>query len=319
MRETQFIKANKAFWQKAEKIANEKILSESDELANIYTKILNDLAYCQSFYPNSNTITYLNKISQLLHQKIYVIQKNKFSSIIEFWKVDVPKSIYNSFSELSLAFIIFSLSVCIGVISAANDESFVRLILGDSYVNMTLENIKKNDPMAVYKSMHQLDMFLAITVNNILVSFNALVYGAAYILGTVYFMLVNGIMLGSFQYFFHTKGLLFDSILVIWIHGTLEISAIIIAGGAGIRLGKSIFYPGRYLRKDSIAKGAKDAIRIIIGLCPVFIMAGFLEGFVTRLTEMPDILKMTIIGLSLTYILWYFVYLPMRLMKRSTH
>jgi uncharacterized membrane protein SpoIIM required for sporulation len=318
MRETQFIKENKTIWQKAEKIANEKILSGTDEIAEIYTKILNDLAYAQSFYPKSNTVPYLNKISQLLHQKIYIIKKNKFSSVIEFWKTDVPKSIYYSFTELKWALVIFIVSICIGIISAANDETFVRLILGDSYVNMTIENIKKNDPMAVYKSMHQVDMFFAITFNNILVSFNALVYGAIYILGTVYFMLMNGIMLGAFQYFFHTKGLLFDSMLVIWIHGTLEISAIVIAGGAGIRLGKSIFYPNRYLRKDSIAKGAKDAIRIIIGLCPVFIVAGFLESFVTRLTEMPDFIKMSIIILSFTYILWYFVFLPIKVIRRNT-
>jgi uncharacterized membrane protein SpoIIM required for sporulation len=128
-------------------------------------------------------------------------------------------------------------------------------------------------------------------------------------------LLYNGIMLGAFQYFFYQKGLLLTSVLTIWIHGTLEISAIIIAGCAGLVLGNSILFPGTYSRLESLKLGAKKGLKIIVGLVPVFIMAGFLESFVTRLTEMPSIVKTGIIFLSAAFIIYYFIIYPIQLHK----
>jgi uncharacterized membrane protein SpoIIM required for sporulation len=203
----------------------------------------------------------------------------------------------------------------IGVVSSAGDSGFVRLILGDSYVNMTLENIDKGDPMAVYKQMNGVDMFLGITFNNIRVSFFAFMMGLLISFGTAWILLSNGIMLGAFQYFFHLHGLLIESVLVIWIHGTLEISSIIIAGAAGITLGNSILFPGTYSRRQSFMIGSREGLKMIICLIPIFTAAGFLESFVTRHTGMPVILSLIIILGSLSFVIWYFVIYPIKLFK----
>ena len=196
-------------------------------------------------------------------------------------------------------------------------EDFVRIILGDSYVNQTLENIDKGDPMAIYKSAGETSMFFAITINNIRVSFMCFVLGALFSLGTVFFLFQNGVMLGSFQYFFYSKGLLIQSMLVIWIHGTLEISAIIIAGSAGLTMGNSILFPGTYTRGQSFIDGSKQGMKILIGLIPVFMMAGFLESFVTRHTEMPVWLSLFIITASFIFIIGYFIVYPIYLNKKQ--
>src|SRR5690606_37843425 len=180
--------------------------------------------------------------------------------------------------------------------------------LGDRYVNMTLENIEKGDPMAVYKSMGTVEMFLYIAFNNIRVSFLAFVAGALFSFGTVFVLFRNGVMLGAFQYFFYQKGLLLTSVLSIWIHGTLEISAIIIAGAAGMVMGNSLLFPGTWSRLESFKRGARRGLKIVAGLVPVFISAAFLEGFVTRHTGMPPWLSISIIGCSAAFILYYFVF-----------
>jgi len=123
-------------------------------------------------------------------------------------------------------------------------------------------------------------------------------------------------MLGAFQYYFFTKGLGWQSILVIWIHGTLEIASIIIAGGAGLVLGNSILFPGTHRRLHSLRRGAKDGVKLMIGLVPVFIVAAFLEGFVTRYSTMPLWLSLAILLASFSFIIWYFVIYPIRLEKR---
>ena len=102
----------------------------------------------------------------------------------------------------------------------------------------------------------------------------------------------------------------------IWLHGTLEISAIIIAGGAGMILGNSILFPGTYKRVYSVQKAAKDAVKVVIGLIPVFIVAAFIESYLTRLTEMPVYFNLIIIGLSALFIIWYFFYYPYYLNKK---
>jgi uncharacterized membrane protein SpoIIM required for sporulation len=178
---------------------------------------------------------------------------------------------------------------------------------------MTLENIDKGDPMAVYKKMNGVDMFMGITFNNIRVSFFAFMMGLLFSFGTAWILLRNGIMLGAFQYFFHIHDLLIDSVLVIWIHGTLEISAIIIAGAAGLTLGNSFIFPGTFSRKQSFMIGAKEGLKMIVSLIPVFLTAGFLESFVTRHTGMPVYLSLTIILGSLIFVIWYFIIYPAQL------
>src|SRR5205085_11591860 len=103
--------------------------------------------------------------------------------------------------------------------------------------------------------------------------------------------------------------------LVVWIHGTLEISAIIIAGAAGLVLGNSLLFPKTFRRIDSLKKGARDGMKMMIGLVPVFIAAAFLEGFITRYSTMPKAISITILVSSLAFIIWYFIIWPIRVGK----
>ena len=289
MKEITFLNQNAAKWEQFESLITSKGATNPDLMADLFVQLTDDLSYSKTNYPKSKTTQYLNSIAERVHQEIYKNKKEKSRRIITFWKYELPFIFKNSHKQLLYAFLIFLIAMLIGIVSAAYDDTFVRLILGDSYVNMTLENIDKGDPLAVYKSMNQIDMFFGITINNIRVAFICFVLGILFSFGTGVMLLYNGIMLGAFQYFFYAKGLLLQSVLVIWIHGTLEISAIIIAGCAGLVMGNSILFPGTYSRGTSFINGAKQGVKIVIGLVPVFIVAGFLESFVTRYSQMPMI------------------------------
>ncbi|MES2591526.1 MAG: stage II sporulation protein M [Bacteroidota bacterium] len=315
MKEITFLNQNAKKWQQFESLISTKSNSDPDLMAELFIQLTDDLSYSKTNYPKSKTTQYLNSIAARVHQEIYKNKKEKSGRIITFWKYELPLIFKNSHKQLFYSFLIFSIAMFIGVISAANDDTFVRLILGDSYVNMTLENIDKGDPMAVYKSMNQVDMFFGITINNIKVAFVCFALGILFSFGTGVMLLYNGIMLGAFQYFFYSKGLLLQSVLVIWIHGTLEISAIIIAGCAGLVMGNSILFPKTYSRGVSFINGAKQGVKIVTGLIPVFIMAGFLESFITRYSTMPMWLSITIIASSLSFIVWYFIIYPIQLNK----
>jgi uncharacterized membrane protein SpoIIM required for sporulation len=310
VKEIIFLKQNARKWEQSEEFLKKKKNRDPDEIAGYFIELTDDLSYSKTFYPGSATTKYLNELAGRFYQLIYRNKKEKRSRIISFWKYELPNEIRRSQKHLAYAFVVFAVSMFIGAISSANDNTFVRLIMGDHYVNMTLENIEKGDPMAVYKKMNETEMFLGITLNNIRAAFAAFTLGVLFSAGSFYVLFTNGVMLGAFQYFFYQKGLFIDSVLTIWIHGTLEISAIIIAGGAGIMIGSSIIFPGTYSRRQSFMNSVKRGIHIIIGLVPMFIVAGFLEGFVTRHTDMPRGLRIGIIGASLIFVIWYFIFYP---------
>lgn len=317
MREAAFVKQNKDKWLTFESVLSNNMAITPDELSSLYIEITDHLSYAKTFYPNSNTEAYLNGLASSAHQKIYKTKKESKNRLLTFFTHEFPLLFRQHHRELLVAFLSFTLFVVIGAFSAANEGDFVRSFLGDGYVNMTIENIEKGDPMGVYKEQGEFNMFLGITLNNIKVALMAFGYGFMLGIGALLIMMQNGIMLGSFQYFFYEQGLLWESVRTIWIHGTIEISVIIIAGCSGLVVGNGMLFPGTYTRLESFIRSVKNGLKILISTIPFFIIAGFLEGFVTRHTEMPDWLAILIISGSLALILFYYVYYPILLNKKE--
>jgi uncharacterized membrane protein SpoIIM required for sporulation len=313
MREALFVKQNSEKWKAYEVLRT----NNPDELAHRFIDITNDLAYAKTFYPKSQTTAYLNGIASVLHQAIYKNKKEEKGRFIRFWKYELPILFYKYRKQLLYSFIFFFITASIGVISAKYDDTFVRLILGDGYVNMTNENIAKGDPFGVYKKQSEFKMFLQIASNNIWVSLLMFASGALFSIGPVFFLMKNGIMIGAFEYYFFSKGLGAESILVIWIHGTLEILSIIIAGGAGLVLGHGLLFPKTYTRLAAFRNSAKDATKIALGILPIIVLAAFFESFITRHTEMPMYLSITILASSLIFMVWYVIIYPIQLHKRN--
>jgi uncharacterized membrane protein SpoIIM required for sporulation len=314
MREPLFVKQNAEKWNRFEQSHTD----DPDEIAERFIKITDDLAYAKTFYPKSKTTAYLNGLAAKLHQSIYKNKSEKSNRFITYWKYELPLLFKTYQRQLLYSFIFFVIFCLMGIVSAKYDPNFLRLILGPEYVDMTNDNIAKGDPFGVYKQQNEFVMFFGIAANNIFVSFLMFVSGIIFSVGCVFYMLQNGLMLGSFEYYFFSKGLGAQSILVIWIHGTIEISSLIIAGAAGLVLGNSFLFPKTYTRLASVKRGAKDGIKMALGLVPLFIIAAFFESFVTRHTEMPVWLSVTILASSLCFMIWYVIIYPNKIYNNQT-
>jgi len=319
MREVAFIKQNKEKWLEFELAIFGKAKKNPDELANLYIQMMNDLSYAQTYYPKSKTVVYLNHLASQIYQKIYKTKRTEKNKFFEFFITDVPLLVYNYRRYLLYAFILFFVTVSMGAISARFDQNFVRLILGDGYVNMTLENIKKGDPMAVYGSGSNWGSFVRITANNLQVGAECYIYGIFCGVGTFYYFLKNTIMIGSFQYFFYEQGVFWKSIRSIWIHGSMEIFAMIIETAAGFILGASILFPKTYSRLNSFKIGFKNSFKIFLSTLPFTFSAGLLEGFITRYSiDMPNWLSSFIILFTLSVISFYYLVYPFIVHKKTT-
>ena len=190
---------------------------DPDVQADRLIHLIDDLSYAKTFYPNSKTSAFINGLAARQFQAIYQSKKRQFSRLFTFWKYELPL-LFSQYHRLYLfTFLFFVLCVTLGAIASKQDPDFVRTILGDGYVEMTEDNIQRGDPFGVYKDSNEFGMFLNIALHNINVALMTFALGLLAGVGTLYMLFYNGIMLGSFQYFFFAKGLGWQSVLVIWI------------------------------------------------------------------------------------------------------
>ena len=312
MREAFFIKKNKERWEKVQK----QPAGDADEMAKDFTQLVDDLGYAKTFYPGSQVTRYINGQASKIYLTIYKNRKEENNRLVTFWKYDLPLTIRRHHVIMLFSFILFVLFFAVGFFSSIHDPGFVRDVLGDSYVDMTENNIADGNPLGVFSHGNAVLAWMGIMINNITVSFMYFVKGLAFGVLTILSLMKEAIRLGAFEYMFFSKGYGLQSTMGVLIHGLLELTAIIIACGAGIVLGKSFLFPGTIKRLDSLKQGAKDGVKIVVGLVPVFIVAALFEGFVTRFYKMPVLINLLLLGTSFIFIAWYFIIYPILLSKK---
>ena len=311
MRESKFIKQNKEKWSEFETLFDEKN-KDSNKLSKLFIQITDDLSYARTYYPNRSVRYYINELAQKVFSTIYKKPKRKKGAISYFLFEEMPSIIYESRFNFIVTFFFFFTAFSIGFVSSHYDKDFPEQILGTDYIEMTKDNIAKKDPMAVYKQDDENKFMMAfrITINNIKVACYAFISGILFGLGTLYIMFSNGIILGAFEYLFYDANIMGEAFLAVFLHGMLEISSIVIAGAAGLTLANGLIFPGTFTRLQALQISGQKGLKILLTTIPLFIMAGTIEGFLTRYTDIPDGIRLFFILLCLAFIIGYYIWLP---------
>jgi uncharacterized membrane protein SpoIIM required for sporulation len=316
MQETDFILQNKEKWKEFEEVLKSPN-KDPERITDLFIETTDDLSYSRTYYPNRSVRVYLNGISQLVYQAIYKNRSGGKNLFRRFWFEDLPIAMWHSRKALLWSFLLFAAGLTVGILSSMHYPQFANIILGDSYIEMTEANIANGDPMAVYKDEEPFGMFFRIAWNNIRIAYGTFVLGILFGIGTVYVIFYNAIMVGAFMYFFIERNLFKESFLAIMLHGTLELSMIVVAGCAGFALARGLIFPGTYTRGQALIQSARNGIKILAGVTILLIYAAIIESFATRYTEMPDIIRLLIILLSFTIVIGYFVVYPRMLYKKG--
>ncbi len=317
MREAVFINQNLDKWKQYEASIENASSVSPDELADIYTDLTTDLSFAQTHYPNSKVTEYLNGLALTIHNEIYSKRYSSREKIKKYWLHDIPLALYDARKEMRISLAVFSLFVLVGVVSTLINVDFARLILGDGYVDMTIENIKAGKPTDVYSGDPETLAFLEITLNNLMVDIKAFTWGIFTSIGTGLYMIANGVMLGVFLTFFAVYGVFGPSFLAVMQHGTIEISTMVIAGCAGIVMGNGWLFPGTYSRIESFKRSAKRGLKVLVSSMPLTVIAGFIEGFITRHTEAPLSLRIGVLVVSALLIIWLYVVMPVKVHREE--
>jgi uncharacterized membrane protein SpoIIM required for sporulation len=314
LREGLFIRRNKEKWEKIE----HGDAQTADETASDFTRLINDLGYAKTFYPASRITAYLNSLASRIYLKIYQNRKESSNRIATFFKYDVPRTMYRHRRIMLMTLGVFLVFFSIGFFSSIHDPGFVRQVLGDAYVDKTEQNIASGNPFDVYAQTNSFVMWIGIMLNNIVVSFTYFFRGLALGIPSVTALGKESIRLGAFEYMFYSKGLGGTAVVIVLLHGMLELSAIIMTCGAGVVLGTGFLFPGTRSRLHAFREAAKDGVKIVVALVPVFMVAAFIEGYITRYYKMPLALSLLLLAVSTFFIVSYFIFYPWYLHKKES-
>lgn len=250
---------------------------ELQELGLLYRQAAADLSALREDATGKSYARFLNLLLSRAHNTIYAGEKSSARSIVHYYRYIYPKIFRNNLRLINAAFLLFLMGALAGVLLAMTRPDFLRSFLGPHMMD-TIDHHKMWTDSVVRAAPAESSRILT---NNITVSFLAFAYGLSGGALTVLLLVFNGVLLGAVG----TACWLADMSLPLWSfvapHGVLELPAIFIAGGAGLRLAQGLLFPGLLSRSDSLAKAGAEAVRLLMGVVPVLIVAGSIEGFIS--------------------------------------
>jgi uncharacterized membrane protein SpoIIM required for sporulation len=276
--------------------------AELQELALLYRQAAADLSVLRQ---DSTSRTYSEHVNHLLaraHHIIYSGRKTNFLTLFRFLRDEYPVILQQNIGYVAASALLFVAFGLVGAALTSARPEFMRHFLGPEMIatmerhTMWTESIVSIAPMESSRIM----------TNNLSVSFVTFASGIVFGLGTFWFLFQNGLMLGVIGAACHH----YEMSQALWSfvapHGSLELPAIIIAGGAGFRLGHAMLFPGALRWRESVARGGIEATRLVSGIIPLLVIAGLLEGFFSPSHALVGF-KFTVGGLLFAMLnLWLF-------------
>lgn len=260
--------------------------SELQELALLYRQTAADLASVREDPSSGNLVRYLNQLLGRAHNLIYMGRKVTRRGIWAFYKDAYPAIFRETFRDTFAAFLLFLAAAITGFLVGLGDPGFARHILGPQMI----QTIEKHQMWTHSILTLKATASSAIMTNNLSVSFAAFAFGITAGIGTVYMMLMNGLLMGVVAVACWREGMSLSLWSFVAAHGVLELPAIFIAGGAGFGIARGLLFPGSLPRRDSLVRAGARSVRLVLGIIPLLIVAGMIEGFISP-TALPVAIK----------------------------
>ena len=217
------------------------------------------------------------------HNLIYSGQPNRPRGIVSFYTRTFPQTFRATWQYSLAATVLFLIGAIVGSGVSLADPGFQRFMLGGPMMDTIERREMWTHGIVTIKPLAS----SAILTNNLSVSFAAFAMGVTAGLGTAWMMLLNGLLIGVVGTACFRAGLSLSLWSFIAPHGSLELPAIFIAGGAGLILGHGLLDPGMLPRREALAESGGRAIRLLLGVIPMLILAGAIEGFISPVALPP--------------------------------
>ena len=280
-----FIVRNAGAWRRLEELtararrsgARGLAAHEVDELVALYQRTSAQLSHARSYYDDPGLTSRLTTLVASANAAIYGSQPVSMRSFTRFFTETFPAAVYLSRRYIAAsAALLFVPMLAMGLWLGTSDRALDAAVSKEAR-----EALVERDAEDYYSSRPAAEFSTQVLVNNIQVSFFAFAGGILLCVGTAALLIFNGINIGSVLGVFLHAGEAPKFFGLILPHGFLELTAVTIAGAAGLRLGWTVIAPGDRPRGEALAEEGRRSIVIVLGLMLCFIVAGIIEGFVT--------------------------------------
>lgn len=294
-----WLEKRQSHWSRLEKLLDQgqnqglKSLTRTElqELGLLYRQAAADLSALREDRSGRSYARYLNLLLARAHNTIYSGQKSSPWSIVEFYRDTYPKIFRRNLGLIQAAFLLCIAGALAGLALSATNPVFMHALLGPRMMESIERHKMWTDSVVSVKPLAS----SAIMTNNLSVSFAAFAGGITAGAFTVYIIFFNGVLLGTVGVACWMGGMSLSLWSFVAPHGVLELPAIFVAGGAGLRIAQGLLFPGWLPRRDSLARASGEAVRLLMGVFPMLIVAGLIEGFFSP-SAYPPALKFTVAG-----------------------
>ena len=282
-----FVRKNRPRWQRLETLLGTieargpRKTSQSflQELSSLYRATTGDLAFAQTHYRGTTLLLFLHQLVARAHNQIYRPHRVTAAAFVHFFRSDIPRAVRGHLQAVAWSAIVFLLGTALGLSAVQFDERAASVILPTSVLDSIYSGqMWTGSIFSVIPAPVASTFFFT---NNLSVALLAFAGGLSFGLVTFWILFQNGFMLGVVFKLCADYGLLGGLLAFIASHGLLEISSIIVSGGAGFVVANALLNPGPYLRRDALAMQGRSAIRMTIGCVPALILAGCIEAFIS--------------------------------------
>ena len=298
-----FVNQRKNAWQRLEDLL--KLLDTSSfkrlrreevrELGRIYRRTASDLAIARAESRDPRLINYLNSLVIRAHGRIYRAESHGWKRILQFFTRELPQTFRRTWRYTLLSFSVFALFSIFGFVGTRYDPEFSELVGVDpTFREMNIET--QTRWWETLNGQNQVGAS-AIMTNNIQVTIYTFAFGALFGLGTLFYLAYNGANIASVLALTYRAGFGNDLLTFMVGHGVIELSCIFISGGAGLLIGSAMIMPGNLTRADALKTRGMEAVRLMMGIAVLLVVAGTIEGFISPAPIDPRI-KFSIAALT---------------------
>jgi uncharacterized membrane protein SpoIIM required for sporulation len=273
-------------------------------LGSLYRRVCSDLSYARSKGYEQDLIRYLNQLARKGYGVIYLVEQGKQGKLLNFFTRDFPGLFRENFKYIIFALLLFSFAACIGFFADQVDHRYTNMLVPRQFLEIW-DRADRSESRDSFQTNEFPMMSSWYLVNNFKVGVNAFVMGITLGLGTFYILVFNGIILGAISSLVIRSNYHISFFSFVMPHVFIEIMAIFICGGAGFMIARAMIAPGELTIKDSLNVYGKDAVRLVMGTFPMYLLAGIIEASFSRM-YMP--LEFKVLFGLFTLLMMYFYF-----------
>ena len=305
---TYWIEKRRPYWLRLEHLmervssAGLKSLNRAElrELGLLYRQAASDLAVLRADLSSLHFAGYLNQLLARAHNTIYSGHKTSHSAALLFFRDTYPQIFRRNFNYCLFAFILFLGGAVIGSIVTLQDPDFRTKIIGPEMAQTIDRHEMWTHSVVAIKPLAS----SAIMTNNLGVAFTAFASGITAGLGTMYMVIFNGLLIGVIGTACAQSGMSLQLWSFVAPHSVLELPAIFISAGAGLRLATGLLFPGTLPRRESLVVAGREAVQLVLGCVPMLLIAGVIEAFLSP-TELSVRMKFLFAASMFTLLVAY--------------